>query len=193
MLYLVWNDKNAFFTSTDQKRGINFGLVRMYVTPYRISGIIFTLDLVTSYTEKLVVFRWIQIVLLLYPICFYFATKESSWFLFLMIIKSILLTSRYLDVHCFSITFLKSYNPYFEGMVNHKNCNWIKLILKIPMSPFWIYIYLFLMVLFPAKFYDKRDDFDFTIVNFPFLDGDVPRFLSYGLYISQLYKISKSV
>ena len=23
--------------------------------------------------------------------------------------------------------------------------------------------------------YDKRDDFDFDIVNFPFLDGDVPR------------------
>ena len=24
------------------------------------------------------------------------------------------------------------------------------------------------------KMYDKRDDFDFAIVNFPFLDGDVP-------------------
>ena len=34
--------------------------------------------------------------------------------------------------------------------------------------------------------YDKRDDFDFDIVNFPFLDGDVPRSASYGVYISQL-------
>ena len=34
--------------------------------------------------------------------------------------------------------------------------------------------------------YDKRDDFDFEIVNFPFLDGDVPRSTSYGVYISQL-------
>ena len=25
-----------------------------------------------------------------------------------------------------------------------------------------------------SKIYDKRDDFDFEIVNFPFLDGDVP-------------------
>ena len=25
-----------------------------------------------------------------------------------------------------------------------------------------------------CKIYDKRDDFDFEIVNFPFLDGDVP-------------------
>ena len=27
--------------------------------------------------------------------------------------------------------------------------------------------------------------FDFDIVNFPFLDGDVPRRASYGVYISQ--------
>ena len=26
-----------------------------------------------------------------------------------------------------------------------------------------------------TEIYDKRDDFDFEIVNFPFLDGDVPR------------------
>ena len=26
-----------------------------------------------------------------------------------------------------------------------------------------------------SKIYDKRDDFDFDKVNFPFLDGDVPR------------------
>ena len=38
----------------------------------------------------------------------------------------------------------------------------------------------------PTKIYDKRDDFDFDIVNFPFLDGDVPRRTSYGVYISHL-------
>ena len=37
-----------------------------------------------------------------------------------------------------------------------------------------------------TKSYDKRDDFDFDIVNFPFLDGDVPRSTSYGVYNSQL-------
>ena len=26
-----------------------------------------------------------------------------------------------------------------------------------------------------SKIYDKRDDFEFDLVNFPFLDGDVPR------------------
>ena len=31
----------------------------------------------------------------------------------------------------------------------------------------------------PTKIYDKHDEFDFEIVNFPFLYGDVPRFTSY--------------
>ena len=42
-----------------------------------------------------------------------------------------------------------------------------------------------------AKIYDKRDDFDFDIVNFPFLDGDVPGHDSYGVYISQLIRFSR--
>ena len=37
-----------------------------------------------------------------------------------------------------------------------------------------------------SKIYDKQDDFNFEIVNFRFLDGDVPPFPSYGVYISQL-------
>ena len=44
---------------------INVGLVRTYVTPYRISWMIFTSDLVISYTDKLLVFRWVQIMFLL--------------------------------------------------------------------------------------------------------------------------------
>ena len=42
-----------------------------------------------------------------------------------------------------------------------------------------------------TKNYDKRDDFDFDIVNFPFLDGDVPRSTSYGVYISQLIRVAR--
>ena len=42
-----------------------------------------------------------------------------------------------------------------------------------------------------AKIYDKRDDFNFNIVNFPFLDGDVPRSRSYGLYSSQLIRFAR--
>ena len=42
-----------------------------------------------------------------------------------------------------------------------------------------------------TKNYDKRDDFDFEIVKFPFLDGDVPRSTSYGVYISQLIRLAR--
>ena len=40
-----------------------------------------------------------------------------------------------------------------------------------------------------SKIYDKRDDFDFDIVNFPFLDGDIPRRASYGVYISMISQL----
>ena len=43
-----------------------------------------------------------------------------------------------------------------------------------------------------TKIYNKRDDFDFEIVNFPFLDGDVPRSTSYGVYISQLIRFARA-
>ena len=42
-----------------------------------------------------------------------------------------------------------------------------------------------------TKIYDKRDDFDFDIVTFPSLDGDVPCSTSYGVYISQLIRFAR--
>ena len=33
-----------------------------------------------------------------------------------------------------------------------------------------------------CKIYDKYDDFDFDIVNFPFFDEDIPRTISYRVY-----------
>ena len=42
-----------------------------------------------------------------------------------------------------------------------------------------------------TKIFDKRDDFDFDIVNFPFVDGDGPCSTSYGVYISQLIRFAR--
>ena len=39
--------------------------------------------------------------------------------------------------------------------------------------------------------YDKRDDFDFDIVNFPFLDADVSRSTSYRVSISQFIRFAR--
>ena len=43
-----------------------------------------------------------------------------------------------------------------------------------------------------TKIYDKPDDFDFEIFNFPFLDGDVSRSTSYGGYVSQLIRFARA-
>ena len=49
---------------------------------------------------------------------------------------------------------------------------------------------------FLYRSYDKRDDFNFTVVNYPNLHGNIPSSQSYGVYISQLVRfcdINKSL
>jgi hypothetical protein len=41
--------------------------------------------------------------------------------------------------------------------------------------------------------YDKRDDFDFAIVNFPFLCSNIPLSPAYGVYIFQLIDTQEHV
>ena len=97
-------------------------------------------------------------------------------------------TSRYLD------DLLNIDNPYFEGMVNQiypPELQLNKANITDTEAPF---LDLHLSVangFVSSKIYDKRDDFDFDIVNFPFLDGDVPRRASYGVYISQLIRFAR--
>ena len=43
-----------------------------------------------------------------------------------------------------------------------------------------------------TKLYDKRDDFNFPIVNFPFLDSNIPSSPAYGVYISQLIRYARA-
>ena len=40
------------------------------------------------------------------------------------------------------------------------------------------------------KLYDKRDDFNFGIVNYPFTDSNIPMKPAYGVYVSQLVRYS---
>ena len=97
-------------------------------------------------------------------------------------------TSRYLD------DLLNIDNPYFEGMVNQiypSELQLNKANISDTEAPF---LDLHLSVengFVSSKIYDKRDDFDCDIVNFPFLDGDVPRRASYGVYISQLIRFAR--
>ena len=97
-------------------------------------------------------------------------------------------TSRYLD------DLLNIDNPYFEGMVNQvypPELQLNKANISDTEAPF-LDLHLFGANGFiSSKIYDKRDDFDFDIVNFPFLDGVVPRHASYGVYMSQLLRFAR--
>ena len=104
------------------------------------------------------------------------------------VIKAFNLTSRYLD------DLLNIGNPYFEGMVNQIYPPELQLDKANTSDTEAPFLDLHLSIsngFVSSKIYDKRDDFDFDIVNFPFLDGDVPRRPSYGVYISQLIRFPR--
>ena len=44
---------------------------------------------------------------------------------------------------------------------------------------------------FTTAVFDKRDDFNFHIVNFPHMDSNIPSKPAYGVYISQLVRIGR--
>ena len=43
-----------------------------------------------------------------------------------------------------------------------------------------------------TSFYDKRDDFNFHITNFPFLSSNIPSSPAYGVFISQLIRYARA-
>ena len=104
------------------------------------------------------------------------------------IIEAFNSTSRYLG------DLLNIDNPYFEGMVNQIYPPELQLneantsdteapLLDLHLSISYGFV--------SCKIFDKRDVFDFDIVNFPFLDGDVPRCPSYEVIFSQLIKFAR--
>ena len=99
-------------------------------------------------------------------------------------------TSRYLDHNILNIN-----NVYFDNMVSQIYPAELQLNKANISDTEASFLDLHLSItndIVSTKIYDKRDDFDFEIVNFPFLDGDVPRSTSYGVYISQLIRFARA-
>ena len=104
------------------------------------------------------------------------------------VIKAFNLTSRYLD------DLLNIDNPHFEGMVNQIYPPELQINKANTSDTEASFLDLHLSIsngFVSSKIYDKRDEFDFDIVTFPFLDGDVQRRPSYGVYISQLIRFAR--
>ena len=97
-------------------------------------------------------------------------------------------TSRYLD------DLLKINNNFFDSMVNRIYPSELQLNKAKLSDTEASFLDLHLSIsdgFVKTKNCVKRDDFDFDIVNFPFLDGDVPHLTSYGVYISQLIQFAR--
>ncbi len=72
-----------------------------------------------------------------------------------------------------------------EMVVNNTNissckCNFLDLTISIYRGRFLL------------KLYDKRVDYDFDVISYPFLDGNIPKAPSYGIFISQLSRFARN-
>ena len=185
-LYLACNDKKAFYTST-YHRGykLQFGLVRL---SYLLNNIFirFGNKLHRQFVGIPMGTNCAPLVADLFLFCY-----ERDFLTSLYddnqadIIEAFNSTSRYLD------DLLNIDNPYFEGMVYQFYPPELRLNKANTSDTEALYLDLHLHVSISkgfvvSKTYGKRDNFDFDIVNFPILDGDVPHRSSYGVYISHL-------
>ena len=184
-LYLACNDKKAFFTSVDYYRGYHFWYCQNVcdALSFLLDNIYirFGTKLYTQIVGIPMGTSWAPLVVGLFLFCYerdfmknLYSDNQAD------VIKAFNLTSRYLD------DLLNIDNPYFEGMVNQIYGPELKLnkantsYTEIPFLDLHLSISNGFV---SSKIYDKRDDFDFDIVYFPLLDGDVPRRPSYE-YIS---------
>ena len=104
------------------------------------------------------------------------------------IIEALNSTSRYLD------DIFNTDHPYFEQMVGQiypTELQLNKANSSDTEASFWELNLSITNGKVSSKIYDKRDDFNFEIVNYPFHDGDVPRSPTYGVYISQLIRFAR--
>ena len=80
-------------------------------------------------------------------------------------------------------------NIYFDSIISQIYHSELQLNIANTYVTEASFLYLHLSIsndIVSSKIYNKRDDFDFEIVNFPILDGDVPHSTPYRVYISQL-------
>ena len=98
-------------------------------------------------------------------------------------------TSRYLD------DILKINNVYFDNMVSQIYPSELQLNKANTSGTKATFVDLHLSIcndIVSTNIYDKRAYLDCEIVNFQFLDGDVPCSTSYGVYISQLIRFARA-
>ena len=191
-LYLACNDKNAFFLLLNNLNDINCGHVKMCDALHYLLDNIF-IRFGSKLCRQIVGIpmgtNCAPLVADLFLFCY-----ERDFMLPLSdnnqtdIIETFISTSRYLD------DLLNINNPYFEQMVGQiypTELQLNKANSSDTEAPFLDLNLSITNVIVSSKIYDKRDDFNFALVNFPFLDGEVPHSPSYCVYISQLIRFAR--
>ena len=119
--------------------------------------------------------------------------RETSFCLFQMITNLKLLKLSVLFLVICMTEYLNIDYYFFDYMVNHIYPSELQLNRTIVSDSEASFLDLHLSLsdgFLKTKIFDKRDDFDFDIVNFPFQDSDVPRSTSYGV---DIYSFCSSV
>ena len=192
-LYLACNDRNAFFTSEKPKK------YHAWLVQNVCDALTFLLDnFFIQFGTKL----YRQVVGI--PWCTNCATLVADLFLFcyerdfmmslsddkqIDVIDAFNTTSRYLD------DVLNIINVYFDNMASHVYPSELQLNKANTSDAEAAFLDLHLSMLgdiVSTKIDDKGDDFDFEIVNFPFLGSGVPRSASCGVYVSQLIRFARA-
>ena len=174
--YIACNERQAFFTSEDTKR------YKLWSCQNVCEALIYLLDNIyirfgTKLCRQIVGIpmgtNCAPLVADLFLFCYErdFMTSLSD-VKQAEIIEAFKSTSRYLD------DLLNIDNAYVEDMVNRIYPPELQLNKAYTSDTEGPFLHLHLSIsngFVSSKIYDKRDDFDFDIVNFPFLDGDVSR------------------
>ena len=187
-LYIACNDRNLLFTS-DAIRNYNLSMVCevltfLLVKIYIIFGSKLYRQIVGIPMGTNCAPRVADLFLFCYERDFMLSLSDDNQS---DVIEAFNSTSRYLD------DLLNIDNDFFDSMVNSIYLSEFQLNKANVSDTEASFLDLHLSIsdgFVKTKIYNKRDDFDFDIVNFPFLDGDVPRSTFYGVYISQLIRFA---
>ena len=139
--------------------------------------------------------QWVRIVPLLSPTSFYIHTKRISYSPLLSTGKKQLasrfdLTYRYID------DVLSINSPEFENYLGQMYPAELEIKDTTESTTSASYLDLLLSIgrdgQLHTSIYDKRDDFNFHITNFPFLSSNIPSSPAYGVFISSLIRYAQA-
>ena len=138
-------------------------------------------------------FQWVRIMPLFSPTSFCIHTKQISYSLCSQLGKTVSISVQsHLQVHGWCVVHIQPRILTLSG--TDVSCwTWDQRIIESTTSA--SYLDLLLSIgregQLHTSIYDKRDDMNFHITNFPFLSSNIPSSQAYGVFISQLLRYAR--